>query len=253
MTWNPQQYLLFAGHRLRPALDLLGRIGAESPGTVVDLGCGAGNVTRLLRERWPAARVVGYDNSPEMLERAATDTSVEWRLADLDGWTPEAPVDVVFSNAALHWLGDHPRLFGRLADAVAPGGWLAVQMPNNWRAPSHVSAVATVRAGPWRDRLAGLLVTDPLLPSEGYYDLLAPRAKHLDMWETEYLQVLEGENPVVEWTKGTILAPLLTALDPAERAAFEADYARRVRQAYPPRPDGRTLFPFRRLFIVAQF
>ena len=121
------------------------------------------------------------------------------------------------------------------------------------RAPSHVSAVATVRAGPWRDRLAGLLVTDPLLPSEGYYDLLAPRAKHLDMWETEYLQVLEGENPVVEWTKGTILAPLLAALDPAERAAFEADYARRVRQAYPPRPDGRTLFPFRRLFIVAQF
>ena len=253
MTWNPQQYLLFAGHRLRPALDLLGRIGAESPGTVVDLGCGAGNVTRLLRERWPAARIVGYDSSPEMLERAAVDSSIEWRLADLDGWTPEAPVDVVFSNAALHWLGDHPRLFGRLADAVAPGGWLAVQMPNNWRAPSHSSAAAAVRAGPWRDRLSGLLVTDPLLPLEGYHDLLAPRATHLDMWETEYFQVLEGENPVVEWTKGTVLAPLLAALDPAERAAFEADYGRRVRQAYPPRPDGRTLFPFRRLFIVARF
>ena len=252
MTWNPQQYHLFAGHRLRPAVDLLGRIGAENPRRVVDLGCGAGNVTRLLRARWPEAQVIGCDNSPEMLEKARKDAdSIEWRHADLAAWTPDAPVDVVYSNAALHWLDDHPALFARLVGALAPGGWLAVQMPQQWRGPSHIAAFELAREPRWRDKLAGFR-TEPVLAASDYYDMLAPRTAVLDIWETEYLQVLEGENPVVAWTKGSFLAQLLAPLNAAEAAEFEAEYARRVRDAYRPQPDGRVLFPFRRLFIVAR-
>ena len=256
MTWNPQQYLLFAGQRLRPAVDLLARVGAESPRRVVDLGCGAGNVTRLLRARWPEAHVIGYDNSPEMLDEAResdlrnTD-AVEWRHADLASWTPDAPVDVLYSNAALHWLDDHPALFARLLDALAPGGWLAVQMPKQWRGPSHATAFELAREPRWRDRLAGFR-TEPVLAASDYYGILAPRAAALDIWETEYLHVLEGEDAVAAWTKGSFLPQLLAPLDAAGAAEFETEYRRRVRAAYPPQPDGRVLFPFRRLFLVAQ-
>ena len=252
MTWNPQQYLLFAGHRLRPAVDLLARIGAESPRRVADLGCGAGNVTRLLHARWPEAQVTGYDNSPEMLDEARAESdAIEWRRADLAAWAPDAAVDVIYSNAALHWIPDHAALFARLVDALAPGGWLAVQMPQQWRRPSHVTAFDLAKEPRWRDKLAGFR-TEPVLPASAYYDMLAPRAAALDIWETEYLQALDGENPIVAWTKGSFLAQLLAPLDPAEAAEFEAEYARRVRDAYPPQPDGRVLFPFRRLFIVAR-
>lgn len=253
LTWNPTQYLKFAQPRLRPALDLLARLDLDAPRLACDLGCGTGEHTRMLAARWPAARVVGVDASAQMLERArAAAPGIEWMQADLNAWAPPGAPDLIYSNAALHWLGDHDTLFPALFRALAPGGLLAVQMPRNFLAPSHTAIGDTVNAGVWRERLAPLLRPVPVAEPARYFDLLAPHAAAIDIWETEYLQVLTGTDPVKEWTKGTWLAPFLEALQGEEREAFERDYAARVRQAYPPRADGRTLFPFRRLFIVAR-
>ena len=253
MSWSPEQYLRFAAPRLRPAADLLAAVPLAAPRVVVDLGCGAGNVTRLLGERWPEARITGVDDSASMLAKAAQEfPRAHWQRCGIADWHGDEPVDLIYSNAALQWLGDHGRLFPSLFAQLAPGGVLAVQMPRNFEAPSHREIASTVQAGPWRERLAPLLVPSPVAAPGVYYEILAPLAARLDIWETEYLQVLEGEDPVKEWTKGTWLRRFLDALaDDAERAAFEADYAVRVRLAYPRRADGRTLFPFRRLFIVA--
>lgn len=252
MPWSPEQYLKFADHRLRPAIDLLNRIDLPQPREIVDLGAGAGNVTRLLAARWPAARVLGVDASAAMLAKATeAPSSIVWERADLASWVPGRPPDLIYSNAALHWVGNHERLFPRLLAALAPGGVLAVQMPRNFSAPSHASIAEAARGGPWHSRLESLLRPPPTAEPGVYYSLLAPLARSLDLWETEYLHVLEGEDPVKEWTKGTWLAPLLDALEEPERGAFEAHYARLVAAAYPRRADGRTLLPFRRLFLVA--
>src|SRR5262245_4851679 len=252
MPWDPAQYLKFAGQRLRPAIDLLNRIDLADPGEVYDLGAGAGNVTRLLKERWPRARVTGVENSEEMLAKArAAAPEIAWQRADLSTWSPPRPADLVYSNAALHWLDDHDRLFPALFGALAPGGVLAVQLPRNFEAPSHTAITEAVRSGPWRAKLEPLLRPHPVAAPGFYFDLLTTRAAALDMWETEYLQVLEGEHPVKEWVKGTWLGPLLDALGKPDRARLEERYAELAAPAYPRRPDGRTLFPFRRLFIVA--
>jgi trans-aconitate 2-methyltransferase len=209
-------------------------------------------VTTLLRARWPAARITGVDGSAAMLERArSADPTVEWQLADVAGWTPAHPVDLVFSNAALHWLDSHATLFPALLTMLAPGGVLAVQMPRNFTEPSHTSLYATVREGPWRDRLASLIRPEPTKAPAFYDALLRPHVASLDVWETTYLQALHGENPVAEFVKGSALGPFLAALVDDERTAFEATYRARVRAAYPPNAAGTTLFPFRRLFMVA--
>lgn len=253
MAWDPSQYLKFADHRLRPAIDLLARIDADSPRRVVDLGCGAGNVTALLAARWPGAAVTGVDPSEAMLARARADhPTLAFTAADAGGWSADPPVDVLYSNAALHWLGDHDALFPRLFAQVAPGGWLAVQMPRNFGAPSHTSVADAAQDGAWADRIAPMLAPPPVDEPAAYVRRLAPMAAALDVWETEYLQILEGENPVAEWTKGTWLRPFLDALEEPERSGFEAAYRARVAAAYPKGPDGRTAFPFRRLFLVAR-
>jgi len=250
--WDPAKYLEFAGPRLQPALDLLSRVPLAAPAVVYDLGCGAGNVTRFLTERWPSASVTGVDGSAAMLARArAAAPTVTWQQADLGTWRPPRPADLFYSNAALHWLDDHLRLFPRLMTELAGGGVLAVQMPRNHGAPSHTEMLAAAEAGPWQERLRPLLRARPVAGPAFYYDVLAPHASHLDIWETEYLHVLDGANPVVEWTRGSALKPLLDGLEEPDRAGFLADYSARVARAYPPRPDGRTLFPFRRLFIIA--
>lgn len=252
MPWDPAQYLKFAGPRLRPAIDLLQRIDRTAPSLVYDVGAGAGNVTRMIAERWPEARIVGVDGSAEMLARAAAELPrLEWQQADLAAWRPARPADVIYSNAALHWLENHDRLMTALFSSLAPGGVLAVQMPRNFSAPSHTSMGEAARNGPWRVTLEPLLRPAPVAGPDFYYGLLAGQAKSLDIWETEYLQVLDGEHPVKEFTKSTWLNPLLEALDEPQRSEFEAAYTALVDKAYPRRPDGKTLFPFRRLFIVA--
>ena len=250
--WNPAQYLRYGGERLRPALDLMARIQAHSPESVYDLGCGTGTVTGILKERWPGARVTGVDSSASMLERTRdVETGVYWQQADLNDWQPESPADVVYSNAALHWLDGHGQLFPRLMDALKPGGVLAVQMPENFSAPSHTSIADTVREGSWRERLAPFQREQPVAALSFYYDLLSPLSSSIDMWETTYMHILEGENPVVEWTKGTMLRPLQDNLSEEEGSNFLRSYTEKVAKAYPYRPDGKTVFPFKRLFIVA--
>jgi trans-aconitate 2-methyltransferase len=253
MVWNPQQYLKFAGHRLRPAVDLLMRMPDFHAMTIADLGAGAGNVTRLLKERWPEAEITAVEGSAAMVaegRKAAPD--VEWLHADLASWQPSRPYDLIYSNAALHWLPDHAALFPAVMKGVAPGGCLAVQMPRNFTAPSHVLIAETALDGPWRAKVAHLVKAPPVHEPQFYHEVLAPHVAEIDIWETEYLQVLEGDNPVKEWTKGTWLTRYLDVLQGEEKAAFEAAYGERVAKAYPRNAKGQTLFPFRRLFMVVQ-
>lgn len=256
MSWDPRQYLKYSDHRLRPAVDLINRIPDRNFRRIDDLGCGPGTVTRLLAERWPDARVTGVDASPEMLNRATAESpDIGWRREDIAAWTPPEPPDLIFSNAALHWLDGHAALFPRLLSLLAPGGVLAVQMPKNHGAPSHVLMAETVEEGSWKELLAPYLRPAPVADRDLYYDLLAETATRLDIWETTYAQTLEGDDPVFQWIKGTALKPLLDAFDAAGREDWKRDfcdaYREKLRRAYAGRADGRTLFPFRRLFLVA--
>jgi trans-aconitate 2-methyltransferase len=251
-SWDPSQYLKFADHRLRPALDLLARVPQAEHGIIWDLGCGPGNITELIRQRWPEARVTGLDTSADMLKQARAIGGIDWVRGDVATWMAPEPAGLVFSNAVLHWIDGHARLFPHLLKQVARGGVLAVQMPRNFEAPSHVLLYETAASGPWAAKLVPLLRPSPVAAPEMYYDWLMPHATRLDIWETEYLHVLQGENAVLEWTKGTAVRPLLDQIEPEQRADFLAIYAEKLRRAYPRRADGMTLYPFRRLFIVAQ-
>ncbi len=252
MPWDPAQYLKFADHRVRPAIDLLNRVDLESPEVVYDLGAGTGNITEMLARRWPSARVIGVDNSPEMMEAAKRVENLEWQQGDIGNWRPDRPADLIFSNAALHWVDGHTELFNGLMSAVAPGGLFAVQMPRNFGALSHTSISEAALGGPWRSVLEPLLRPAPVELPQFYVRILSPLASSLDVWETDYIQILTGDNPVKEWTKGTWLKPLLDALEEPERSEFEKTYADLVEKAYPKESDGTTLFPFRRMFIVAR-
>ena len=254
MAWDPEQYLRFADRRARPALELLGRVEVEDPGLVVDLGCGPGHLTARLRERWPHARIAAVDSSAEMLARARGehgDLDVEWIEVDAAVWEADESPDVIYSNAVLHWLDEHDELFPRLVSLLSAGGQLAVQMPRNHPEPSHTVAVEVARAGEWREVLEPILRPRPVAEPHHYYDLLAPHTTSLDIWETVYLHVFPTADDIAEWTGGSMLRPLLAALSGEEAADFEAQYRAGLRSAYPPGPDGRVVFPFRRQFIVA--
>jgi trans-aconitate 2-methyltransferase len=263
MAWDPQQYLKFSNERLRPGFDLLTQVGDLPPGPVYELGCGTGVHARAIADRWPDRAVVAIDKSPQMLaEAAASPSRVTWAEADIETWQAPEPAALVFSNATLQWLEGHERLFPRLMRQLAPGGVLAVQMPRNFDAPSHALMRETAANGPWAATLqpqtkagtgqASLLRLDPVGPPAFYYDLLRPLTLALDLWETEYLHVLAGDDPVLEWVRGSALRPVLDALQPELQRGFERDYAARLRKAYPRRGDGHTLLPFRRLFLVAR-
>ena len=253
MSWNPTQYLKFASERLRPALDLLARIPAVAPETVVDFGCGTGNLTPLILRRWPNARLTGVDGSREMLAKARVDyPHTSFIQADVGTWRPPQPVDVLYSNAALHWLDEHEVLIPALLAAVKPGGWLAIQMPSNFAEPTHICVIEAIEQGPCRAKLEPHLRRRPVAEPRRYWELLHDKVTALEIWETQYLQVLKGENPVAEFIIGSWLKQFLDRLQESERSVFETDYRARVRSAYPPERNGHTLFPFRRLFIVAQ-
>jgi trans-aconitate 2-methyltransferase len=247
--WDAAQYLRFNSERLRPVQDLIARIDHTGGQRVVDLGCGTGSALPLLAARFAVAEVVGVDASAAMLAEAGRN-GIPVQQADIAGWQPREPVDVLFSNAALHWLPDHAALFPRLLGFLAPAGTLAVQMPSMHDAPLRAEQDRIAREGPWRDKLRGIASAPPILPAAGYHALLAPRLRSLDLWYTEYVHVLRGKDPVVEWAAGSSLRPYLAALDAEERAAFRAAYGEAMRAAYPPLPDGTVLLPFRRLFLV---
>ncbi|MFD5464546.1 methyltransferase domain-containing protein [Kitasatospora sp. NPDC127059] len=255
-VWDPAQYLRFADERTRPLRDLLARVPAlpnEPAATILDIGCGPGNSTAVLRERWPRARITGVDNSAPMLETARTEgePSADYLLADAGHYDP-APVapDLIASNATLQWVDGHLAVLPRWAEALEPGGVVAFQVPGNFEAPSHTLLADLRRSPRWRDALGAEAVRSGVHRPERYLDALAGAGCAVDVWETTYSTLLPGPDPVLEWVKGTALRPVLGRLtDPAERAAFLAEYGGLLREAYPAGPYG-TVFPFRRIFAV---
>jgi len=274
--WDPEQYRRFAGERSRPFYDLLARIGADRPRLVVDLGCGPGDLTAELARRWPGAAVHGIDSSPEMIAATAkwagpadrpdggpaatvaggpagagaADPGLSFEQGDVRDWDPAGPVDVIVSTAVLQWVPGHLDLLPRWAGHLSAGGWLAIQLPGNFDQPPHAVLREMAASARWRPLLAGLELNRQAGDPATYIDVLAGAGCAVDAWETTYLHVLTGEDPVVEWVKGSALRPVLTVLDEARQAEFLAGYRERMRAAYPPRPYG-TVLPFRRVFCVA--
>jgi trans-aconitate 2-methyltransferase len=254
MAWDPGEYTRFADQRSRPGADLLAQVELDAPRRILDLGCGTGWLARAMAERWPKAHVTGVDNSPEMLREAGKLTiagRLEFALGDIAQWSPREPVDLLVSNAALQWIDDHERLLGRLAAMVNPGGVLAVQMPTNFRSPSHTAIYDTAAEPRFVAKLSGIgLRRDSVQPTAWYVEQLHQLGFSVDAWETTYVHVLAGEHPVVDWLRGTALRPVLARLDADERADFEHELAARLSAAYPGH-NGVTLFPMARIFFVA--
>jgi trans-aconitate 2-methyltransferase len=250
--WDATQYLRFADERTRPALDLLARVDLAAPRRIVDLGCGPGNSTGLLRERWPEAAITGLDSSADMIEAARRDhPGIDFVIGDIAAWIPAEPYDLVFSNAALQWVGDHERLVPRLLDLVAPDGVLAVQMPRNHDFATHAAMRRIAAEGPWRERLAGARDPSPVRPPEFYYDCLAQKCRRIVLWETNYIQVMDGIEAIITWLRGTGLRPFLTRLNEAEQRLFLDRYAALLAEAFPTRSDGKVLLRYPRLFFIA--
>ena len=251
MAWDPKTYLAYGAERTRPAADLLARVALAAPKRVADLGCGPGNSTALLRARWPEAELDGIDSSPEMLNDArATRVAARFLEADIAQWTPEAPYDAIYSNAALQWVGDHESLFPRLLSFVRPGGALAIQVPVNFDEPGHRLIREAVADARWADRLKDARDWWNVLPPEAYFDLMAPSARSIDLWETRYFNVLEGEDAVFHWMMGTGLRPFVEALETPLKEAFLEHCRLLLAAAYPARKSRKTIYRFLRLFIV---
>jgi trans-aconitate 2-methyltransferase len=251
--WNPDVYLAFADHRGRPFFDLVNRVRAESPRRVVDLGCGPGNLTETLAARWPDAVIEAWDNSPEMAE-SARERGVDAQVGDVRTWEPKPDTDVVVSNATLHWVPEHAELLRRWAAELAPGSWLAVQMPGNFQSPSHESVRVVSRREPFANQLRdmpfreGKVVDSPAV----YAAMLTDAGCRVDAWETVYIHELTGEHPVLDWITGTALRPVIDRLSDEAWQQFRQQLIPLLDDAYPRRADGRTFFPFRRVFVVAQ-
>lgn len=251
-TWHPATYLRHADERSRPFHELLARVPLTDVARVVDLGCGPGQLTASLSRRWPGAEVVGVDSSPEMIEAASAYASpqVRFEIADIRRWQPAEPVDVIVANAALQWVPDHRALLPRLVEALSDGGALAFQVPGNHQEPSHVLLRELARA-PRFAPATGELERPAAHDALTYLEDLTALGCVVDAWETTYLHVLEGDDPVFGWIAGTGARPVLQALEGDQRAEFEAEYKAKLREAYPRRRFG-TVLPFRRVFVVAK-
>jgi trans-aconitate 2-methyltransferase len=251
--WNARQYLKFEDERTRPPRDLLAQVPLQTPRRVVDLGCGPGNSTELLIDRYPDAAVTGLDSSPDMLakarERLRHCTFVQ---ADIATWSAPEGTDLLFANAVMQWVPDHAAVMQRLVKSLPDGGVLAAQMPDNTKEPALALMSEVAGAGPFADHPALDHAARGHLPPPGaYYDLLKPLCKHVDIWHAVYNHVMEGPDAIVEWFKGSALQPFLSALDPAARSQFLTAYTAEIAKAYPRRFDGKVLLRFPRLFIVA--
>ncbi len=251
-TWSPAQYLKFEDERTRPAIELLARVPVEAPKRVLDVGCGPGNSTGLLVARYPQAEIIGLDSSAEMIAAAKKRLpEADFMVADIDDYVPRSPFDVIFANAVFQWVPDHLRVLVRLLESSAPGGALAVQMPDNLNEPTHMLMAAVARGGPWRAKFTTPVARETIPPPAAYYDRLKPLAASVDLWHTTYYHVLADPAAIVDWVKGTGLRPYLDRLDPDEQAAFLDEYLIRIGEVHPPLVDGKVLLRFPRLFVVA--
>ena len=256
-VWDPDRYLAYADERGRPFVDLLARVPAENPRTVVDLGCGPGNLTSLLADRWRGASVAGIDSSPEMIAAAEKIDGIAWEVADLRDWArPDplalrAPIDVLVSNATLQWVPEHLELLPGLLDRVAAGGWFAFQVPGNFDEPSHTTRTELASRQPYAEHVRGARVPSSHDP-DVYARVLLDLGCEVDAWETTYLHVLTGPDPVFDWVSGTGARPTLQALPDDLRPLFEEEFRALLREAYPADPGGRVILPFRRIFVVAR-
>ncbi|MBV6822631.1 trans-aconitate 2-methyltransferase [Pseudomonas sp. PD9R] len=254
MSWSAKQYVAFEDERTRPARDLLASIPAANVRSAIDIGCGPGNSTELLVERFADATVRGLDSSTDMIEAARKRLpQVRFDIADIDSWSDTGPFDVIFSNAVLQWLPDHATLLPSLVNKLAPGGSLAIQMPDNLNEPSHRLMREVAAQGPWAEKLAGAAgLRTEMADAAAYYSMLKPHCARVDVWRTTYHHPLAGgASGVVEWFKGSGLRPFLDPLDEAERSEYLAQYQAAIEQAYPALADGSVLLPFPRLFLVA--
>jgi len=254
MTWSAKQYTAFEDERTRPARDLLGAVPPLEVRAAIDLGCGPGNSTELLAARFPGAALRGIDSSGDMIEAAKRRLPhVDFAVADIEAWRDPGPFDVIFANAVFHWLPRHEQLFSELVSRLAPGGALAVQMPDNLDIPAQRLMREVAAEGPWARRLADAAqVRTPIAGASGYYELLKPLCSRVDVWRTTYHHALSGgAGAIVEWFKGSGLRPFVQPLDATMRAAYLERYTAAVAQAYPAMADGSVLLPFPRLFIVA--
>ena len=251
--WNPALYRRFEAERTRPARDLLAQVPLQTAGTVFDLGCGPGNSTELLVERFPAAHVTGVDSSNAMLEDARTRLpSCRFTQADIATWQPDTPPDLIYANAALQWVGDHPALVPRLYGLLAPGGVLAVQVPDNREEPSHRLMREVAAEGPWAERLADAGGRVRVLSTATYYDLLVSAGAEVAVWRTVYHHPMESAGAIAEWVRSTGLQPFLKPLDASEQSVFLQRYEAALANEYPVRADGKRLLLFPRVFFVAQ-
>lgn len=252
-AWDVNLYLQFGNERAQPSIDLVSRVMIADPKRIIDLGCGPGNSTSILRRRWPNARVAGLDSSPEMIAAARQNQlDQEWILADATAWQAASPFDIVFSNAALQWMPDHERLLPRLLANVAPGGALAFQIPSRLYSPSHQFILQIAEDPEWAHRMSAPKSTFHMEHPPFYYDVLAPHAARLDIWETEYYHVMENHQGIMDWINGAALRPFLDALETnPQRERFVRMLRDHIVQVYPPRANGKVLFPFRRLFVIA--
>ncbi|MDH5676070.1 MAG: methyltransferase domain-containing protein [Myxococcales bacterium] len=253
MRWEPQRYLRFERERTQPARDLAARLALTSPRTLIDLGCGPGNSTAVLAERFAGAELVGVDVAQEMLQRArAAHPELRFEQGDARSLEPKAPPDLIFSNACLQWLPDHAALFGRLFGLLSPGGVLAVQLPFHLQSPLHRAMDALAREGPWAPRMGAALEALTVHGPEFYYEALAPAAAGVELWVTSYLHVLEGHRAIFDWIASSGLRPFHAALGQgSDRHDFDRALLAAIERDYPLRSDGRVLFAFPRLFIVA--
>lgn len=255
MKWDPSKYVEFGNHRDRPFHDLVARIQADEPRSVVDLGCGPGNLTATLAARWPGARVLGLDSSQEMLAKAArlaVPGRLEFEQADIADWTPDKDVDVVVTNAALQWVPGHQDMLSGWLETLPPGAWFALQVPGNFTSASHALMRELAESPTWASRLAGVLRHEGVVGSPAdYLEIMLDAGCTADAWETTYQQLLHGKDPILQWVRGTGLRPVLAALSEEEGLEFEHEYSALLRQAYPESAHG-TLYPFRRIFAVAR-
>jgi trans-aconitate 2-methyltransferase len=254
MSWSARQYVAFEDERTRPARDLLAAIPTAEARSVVDIGCGPGNSTELLVQRFPGAKISGLDSSPDMIEAARKRLpQLQFEVAQIDRWADEGPFDVIFANAVLQWLPDHATLLPALASKLASGGSLAIQMPDNLNEPSHRLMREVAASGPWASKLADAAgQRTEMATASDYFSMLRPHCARVDVWRTTYHhQLAGGASGVVEWFKGSGLIPFLNPLTETERAQYLEQYLAAVKKAYPTLEDGSVLLPFPRLFIVA--